>query len=119
MSDMKKIYSIVLACALVSGATVSFTSCSKDFLDENCRTAQTTQRFTTEEGIMELATALYGNIRWHFGYEWAYGITLYGCDEFTSAGDLTAEPWNTYDARLRCPHPRGGRHTAQTQIRPR
>lgn len=100
MSDMKKIYSIVLACALVSGATVSFTSCSKDFLDENCRTAQTTQRFTTEEGIMELATALYGNIRWHFGYEWAYGITLYGCDEFTSAGDLTAEPWNTYDARL-------------------
>ena len=30
----------------------------------------------------------------------AYGITLYGCDEFTNGADLTSEPWNTYDNRL-------------------
>ena len=47
-----------------------------------------------------MAAGLYGNIRWHFGYEWAYGITLYGCDEFTNGADLTSEPWNTYDSRL-------------------
>lgn len=47
-----------------------------------------------------MAAGLYGNIRWHFGYEWAYGITLYGTDEFTNGADLTSEPWNTYDLRL-------------------
>ena len=97
---MKKIYNLILAAALPLAGVVGFTSCSDSFLDENCRTAQTTQWFTTEEGIQDLADALYGNIRWHFGYEWAYGITLYGCDEFTSAADLTAEPWNNYDSRL-------------------
>lgn len=52
------------------------------------------------EGAQAVAAGLYANIRWHFGYEWAYGITLYGCDEFTSAADLTSEPWNNYDNRL-------------------
>ena len=47
-----------------------------------------------------MAAGLYANLRWHFGYEWAYGITLYGCDEFTNGADLTSEPWNTYDSRL-------------------
>ena len=97
---MKKIFSLILAVALPIAALVSLSSCSDEFLEENCRTAQTTQWFTTEEGIQDLADALYGNIRWHFGYEWAYGITIYGCDEFTSAADLTAEPWNNYDNRL-------------------
>lgn len=54
----------------------------------------------TAEGAKAMAAGLYGNIRWHFGYEWAYGITLYGTDEFTNGADLTAEPWNTYDSRL-------------------
>lgn len=97
---MKKIFSLILAVAMPIAALVSLSSCSDEFLEENCRTAQTTQWFTTEEGIQDLSDALYGNIRWHFGYEWAYGITLYGCDEFTSAADLTSEPWNNYDSRL-------------------
>ena len=54
----------------------------------------------TAEGAKAMAAGLYGNIRWHFGYEWAYGITLYGTDEFTNGADLTAELWNTYDSRL-------------------
>ncbi len=75
-------------------------SCSPDFLNEDLTTAYSTQYFETEEGLEALAVSLYGNIRWHFGYEWAYGTTLYGIDEFTHANDLTNEMWNTYDNRF-------------------
>lgn len=85
-------------CVLVTTATLY--SCGNDFLKEENTTSYNTQYFETEEGITSLATALYANIRWHFGYEWAYATTLYGTDEFTSAADLTSEPWNTYDSRL-------------------
>lgn len=81
-------------------AMANFSSCSESFLDEDNRTSYNTQYFESSQGIQDLATALYGNIRWHFGYEWAYGITLYGTDEFSNGADLTAEPWNTYDNRL-------------------
>ena len=86
--------------ALSAGVLLGTTSCGDSFLEEDNRTAYSTDYFETEQGITDLATALYANIRWHFGYEWAYGITLYGCDEFTSAADLTSEPWNSYDNRL-------------------
>lgn len=79
---------------------LSLTSCNKDFLDEELTTQYSTDYFDTPEGIEELTRSLYGNIRWHFGYEWAYGTTLYGTDEFTNANDLTNEMWNTYDNRL-------------------
>ena len=86
----------VFSLALAAGTT----SCSSDFLDEELTTKYSTDYFETAEGIEALALSLYGNIRWHFGYEWAYGITLYGTDEFTNGNDLTAEPWNTYDHRF-------------------
>ena len=76
------------------------TSCSSDFLDEELTTKYSTQYFDSAEGLEALTVSLYGNIRWHFGYEWAYGVTLYGTDEFTNANDLTNECWNTYDYRL-------------------
>lgn len=89
---------------LIAGALMTATllgaSCSKDFLDEELTTKRNTDYFTTGEGIESLALSLYGNIRWHFGYEWAYGITLYGTDEFTNGNDLTSEPWNSYDNRF-------------------
>lgn len=75
-------------------------SCEKDFLDEELKSQYSTDYFKTAEGIEDLTVSLYGNIRWHFGYEWAYGLTLYGTDEFTNANDLTNEMWNTYDNRL-------------------
>ncbi|KJD34838.1 starch-binding protein [Tamlana nanhaiensis] len=81
-------------------AILSLTSCSKDFLDEELTTQYSTEYFETAEGLEALTVSLYGNIRWHFGYEWAYGLTLYGTDEFTNANDLTNEMWNTYDSRL-------------------
>ena len=97
---MKNIRNKFIASLLAVAMTTGFSSCSESFLDENNKGSYTTDYFETAQGIQDLATALYGNIRWHFGYEWAYGITLYGTDEFTNGADLTAEPWNTYDSRL-------------------
>lgn len=79
---------------------VSLGSCSDNFLDEELTTQYSTEYFETAEGLEALSISLYGNIRWQFGYEWAYGTTLYGTDEFTNANDLTNEMWNTYDNRF-------------------
>ena len=76
------------------------TSCSDDFLKEDAGHKYTDVLLEDEAGALQMAAGLYGNIRWHFGYEWAYGINLYGCDEFTNGADLTSECWNTYDNRL-------------------
>ncbi len=97
---MKNFRNTFIAALLAVAMTTGFSSCSESFLEENNKGSYTTDYFETAQGIQDLATALYGNIRWHFGYEWAYGITLYGTDEFTNGADLTAEPWNTYDNRL-------------------
>lgn len=96
---MKRFHKI-LAIGILAILAVGTTSCKEDYLDEMNRTAYTTQYFESEQGIIDLATALYANCRWLFGYEWAYGVTIYGCDEFTNAADLTAEPWNKFDSRL-------------------
>lgn len=95
---MKRIKNIGLGLLLIVG--VLFASCSESFLNENLDTKYSTDYFDTPEGLEELTVSLYGNIRWHFGFEWAYGLTLYGTDEFTNANDLTNELWNTYDNRL-------------------
>lgn len=81
-------------------ALMGTTSCSDDFLSEDAGHKVTDALLNDETGALNMAAGLYGNIRWHFGYEWAYGITLYGCDEFTNGADLTSECWNTYDPRL-------------------
>ena len=81
-------------------ALLGTTSCGEDFLKEDAGHKYTDALLEDEAGALKMAAGLYGNIRWHFGYEWAYGITLYGCDEFTNGADLTSEPWNTYDNRL-------------------
>lgn len=86
----------IVGMSLVAGST----SCGDGFLEENSAHKTTSALLETEEGALAMAAGLYGNIRWHFGYEWAYGITLYGTDEFTNGADLTSEPWNTYDLRL-------------------
>lgn len=90
----------IIGGLLAATVTAGMTSCSKDFLDEELTTKYSTQYFETPEGLEALTLSLYGNIRWHFGYEWAYGITLYGTDEFTMGADNTSECWNTYDHRL-------------------
>jgi hypothetical protein len=96
MSIKQYIIGGLLATTLVA----TNTSCSKDFLDEELTTKYSTDYFNTQEGLEALTASLYGNIRWHFGYEWAYGITLYGTDEFTNGNDLTSDTWNKYDSRF-------------------
>ena len=90
----------ILGGLLATALTTGLTSCSSDFLDEELTTKYSTDYFDTEEGLEALTVSLYGNIRWHFGYEWAYGVTLYGTDEFTSGNDLTSDAWNEYDSRF-------------------
>lgn len=91
-----KIVNGALAVLLLTGTA----SCGDGFLDEDNGHLFTDGLLETPEGALSMAAGLYGNIRWHFGYEWAYGLTLYGTDEFTNGADLTAQPWNTYDNRL-------------------
>ena len=95
-----KLYNFLTGGLLATTLAAGTVSCSSNFLDEDLTTKYSTQYFETEEGLEALAVSLYGNIRWWFGYEWAYGVTLYGTDEFTNANDLTSEPWNTYDTRF-------------------
>lgn len=84
--------SVVLSSAMLAS------SCSESFLDEELNTQYSTEYFDTPEGLESLTVSLYGNIRWHFGFEWAYSITLLGTDEFTTGGGLVSPPWNDYDA---------------------
>ena len=72
---MKNLKYTLFTAALSVAMTAGFSSCSDSFLDEKNKSSYTTDYFKTSQGIQDLATALYGNIRWHFGYEWAYGIT--------------------------------------------
>ncbi len=98
---MKKIFTKYTGKIVLSAVALFLASCSKDFLDEELTTQYSTEYFETEEGLEALTVSLYGNIRWHFGYEWAYGTTLYGTDEFTNANDLTNEMWNALGTCLR------------------
>ena len=97
---MKNIRKKVLFGTMVLVLASGTSSCGDSFLKEEAGHMYTDAILETEEGALAMAASLYGNLRWHFGYEWAYGITLYGTDEFTNGADLTSEPWNTYDNRL-------------------
>ncbi len=94
-----KIYIYINLLLLVTTMMVS-TSCKESFLDEELTTAYSDEHFKTEEGVNKLAIALYATPRFFFDYEWAYGMTNYGTDEFSVGTDLTNEMWNNYDVRL-------------------
>jgi starch-binding outer membrane protein, SusD/RagB family len=86
----------MLAFSMIAGTT---SSCS-DFLDENLTTQRSTDYFNTAEGVKDLATGLYYNLRFHFSYEWAYATTNYGTDEFRCGGDASNSMWDSYDSNF-------------------
>ena len=84
-----KYFNSKIVCGVLSMLTLlGTTSCGDDFLEEEAGHKYTDALLETQDGALAMAAGLYANIRWHFGYEWAYGITLYGCDEFTNGADL-------------------------------
>ncbi|MDR2496736.1 MAG: RagB/SusD family nutrient uptake outer membrane protein [Tannerellaceae bacterium] len=95
-----KAYKYISGGLIAIIASVSFYSCSESFLDEEYKSGYLSDYLKTEQGIVELAGSLYSNGRWLFAFEWAYGITSYGTDEFEMGTDATSEPWMIYDARL-------------------
>ena len=98
--NMKYINNKIICSALSLATLLGMSSCGADFLKEDAGHMVTDALLEGEAGAEKMAAGLYANLRWHFGYEWAYGTTLYGCDEFTNGADLTSEPWNVYDNRL-------------------
>lgn len=97
---MKNIKNKLLIGALSLSFVASATSCGDSFLEENAGHKVTDALLEDAAGAKSMAAGLYANLRWHFGYEWAYAYTLVGTDEFTQGADLTAGPWYTYDSRL-------------------
>lgn len=83
----------MLTFSMIAG---TFFSCS-DFLDEVQSTKRNTEYFQTQEGIKDLATGMYYNLRFHFAYEWSFATTNYGTDEFRCGGDASNGVWDSYD----------------------
>lgn len=93
MKNTNKILSGILAASIMFGTT----SCGDGFLKENANHTTTDALLETGAGALAMAAGLYGNLRWHFGYEWAYATTLYGCDEFSLGSDETSLGWMDYN----------------------
>ena len=87
----------LLATIFVGG---TLPSCS-DFLNEELTTQRNTDYFDTEEGIADLATGIYYNLRFHFSKEWAYATTNYGTDEFRIGGNASNAAWNSYNGSFK------------------
>jgi hypothetical protein len=90
---MKKIIYSILFCA------GSLYSC-QDFLEEEMVATLTQDHLKTEAGIEDLVNGAYEGLRFHHSYEWAYTLTNYGTDEFTSGGGTDHVIWNSYVATL-------------------
>lgn len=95
-----KISKYILGSFLAITASASFTSCSDSFLDEEYKSGYQSPYLETEQGVFDLATSLYANLRFWFAYEWAHATTQIGVDEFSIGTDNSNETWNIYDSRL-------------------
>ena len=94
---MKKTTYLYIGIIAAINPLTLLTSCGDGFLKEDLTTEYSTDYFNTNEGVEELATGLYYNLKFHFSKEWAYATTNYGTDEFTVGGDGSNAAWNSYD----------------------
>src|SRR5690606_42046267 len=91
-----KIYHKLSIKSMVILLTIpAFFECTK-LLDEELTTQRDTDYFKTPEGIEDLATGLYYNLRIHFASEWGVATTNYGTDEFRVGGDASNGMWDSY-----------------------
>lgn len=95
-----KINKYMFGGLLALATSTSFTSCSDSFLDEEYKSGYQTPYLETPEGVFDLATSLYANLRFWFAYDWAHATTQIGVDEFSIGTDNSNEAWNIYDNRL-------------------
>ena len=96
LSIIKKITAGLVFCS----AMMVSSSCKKSFLDEQLITSKSLQDYETPQGLDDLVTGMYQNLKFNFNYEWTYASTNYGVDEFCVGGDRTEQMWNSYDANL-------------------
>lgn len=93
MSKYNSFFILILFTAALCGS-----SCKKSFLDENLKTARSTDFYKTDAGILQLAVGTYYQV---FDVppngEWYYCAANYGTDEFHIGGDPSNSPWNNYD----------------------
>lgn len=89
---------IIFKISLLSGL-IFISSCKKDFLKEQLKTARGLEYYKSDEGIQALAIGTYYQVfNVPFNAEWIYCATNYGVDEFGVGGDPSNGVWNNYDA---------------------
>lgn len=94
---MKNIFKHI-KLAFAAGIILTASSCQKNFLDEELKTARSTEFFKTDAGIQQLAIGTYYQVfNVPLNGEWFYCATNYGTDEFRIGGDPSNAPWNNYD----------------------
>lgn len=94
MNTTKQFFKILLFSGLIF-----MSSCKKDFLKEQLKTARGLDYYKSDEGIQALATGTYYQVfNTPFSAEWIYCATNYGVDEFGVGGDPSNGVWNNYDA---------------------
>jgi hypothetical protein len=96
-------------------AFITTISCTK-FLEEHLSTSRNTEYFKTEAGIKDLAAGMYYNLRFHFGYEWAYATTNLGTDEFRCGIESVNYSWDSYDVSLKSDIPLSGMPTTLVSV---
>lgn len=95
--------------------TLTVMNACSNFLDEELTTVRNMDYFKTPEGIRELSTGIYYNLRYHFAGEWGFAYTNYGTDEFRTGGDGSNQMWNSYDGSFASIIPPVNANTAATE----
>ena len=97
---MKK-YNFLTSIVIAAIIAIAAASCKKAVLDETLTTARGMSYYSTDEGIISLATGTYYAVfSVPFNGEWMYANTNYGTDEFHVGGDNSNAQSNAYSNGL-------------------
>src|SRR6478609_2253378 len=94
MNSYNKLNKLIIVAAML----FVIASCKKNFLDETLTTANNTEFYKTDAGILQLAVGTYyQTFNIPENGEWYFSAANYGTDEFHVGGDPSNSPWNNYD----------------------